>query len=251
MKLLEGKVALVTGGDSGIGRAVALAYAREGASVVVADRNPLKSESVTHEIQNAGGKAFFVKTDVSIAGECEAMVAETVRRFGRLDVACNNAGISGEQGPTAGYSVEGWAAVIAVNLSGVFYCCKYEVPELLKAKGGAIVNISSILGQVSFAGAPAYVAAKHGVVGLTKSVALEYTGQGVRCNSVGPAFIKTPMIAPVTADPAMEAGLVAMHPIGRLGEPEEVAELVLWLSSPQASFVSGAYYAVDGGYLAR
>lgn len=251
MDSLNGKVALVTGGDSGIGRAVALAYAREGAKVVVADRSPLKSASVVHEIDGLGGQALFVQTDVSDPQACEKMVAETVKKFGRLDIACNNAGIGGEMGPTAGYSLEGWAAVIGVNLSGVFYCCKYEIPELLKNPGGAIVNISSILGQVAFAGAPAYVAAKHGVVGLTQATAVEYAAQGLRVNAVGPAFIKTPMIEPVTKDKAMNDGLVALHPMGRLGEAEEVAELVLWLSSPKASFVTGSYYAVDGGYLAR
>ena len=251
MGILEGKVAIVTGGDSGIGRAVALAYAREGAKVVVADRNPLKSESVVHEIDQLGGRSHFVQTDVSDAKACEKMVAEAVKKFGRLDIACNNAGIGGEMGPTAGYSLEGWAAVLGVNLSGVFYCCKYQIPELLKNPGGAIVNMSSILGQVAFAGAPAYVAAKHGVVGLTQAMAVEYAAQGLRANAVGPAFIKTPMIAPVTQDKAMLDGLLALHPIGRLGEASEVAELVLWLSSPKASFVTGSYYAVDGGYLAR
>ena len=251
MGILDGKVAIVTGGDSGIGRAVALAYAREGAKVMVADRSPEKSGSVTHEIVKKGGQAAFVETDVSDPKACARMVAETVKKFGRLDIACNNAGIGGELGATADYGLEAWAAVIGVNLSGVFYCCKYEIPEMLKAKAGAIVNIASILGQVGFAGAPAYVAAKHGVVGLTQTAALEYAAQGIRINAVGPGFIKTPMIAPVTADKAASDGLVALHPIGRLGEAEEVAELVLWLSSPKASFVTGSFYAADGAYLAR
>lgn len=171
--------------------------------------------------------------------------------YGRLDFACNNAGIGGEQHPTAEYSIEGWQQVIAINLSGVFYCMKYEIPEMLKSGGGSIVNMASILAQVGFSGAPAYVAAKHGVIGLTKNAAIEYAAQGIRVNSIGPAFIRTPMIASLEENEAALNMLVSLHPIGRLGLPEEVAELVIWLSSQRASFVTGAYYPVDGGYLAR
>ena len=251
MKFLDGKVALVTGGNSGIGRAVALAYAREGAKVVVADRSPAAKGGTAAEIEAAGGKAVFVQADVSDPGACARMVAETVGHFGRLDIACNNAGIGGELHPTAGYPLEAWNAVIGVNLSGVFFCMREELPEMQKRGSGVIVNMASILGAVGFAGAPGYVAAKHGVVGLTQAAALECAPQGIRINAVGPGFIKTPMIAPVVQDKAMSDGLVALHPMGRLGEAEEVAELVLWLSSPKASFVTGAYYPVDGGYLAR
>ena len=172
-------------------------------------------------------------------------------KMGRLDFACNNAGIGGEQNPTGAYSVEGWDKVIATNLSGIFYGMRYEIPAMLKTGGGSIVNMASILGQVAFAGAPAYVAAKHGIVGLTRSAAVEYAKQGIRVNAVGPGFIQTPMISAVDSEPTMHAALVAMHPIGRLGQPEEVAELVMWLSSNKASFVTGSYYAVDGGYLAQ
>lgn len=248
--LFKDKVCLVTGASSGIGRAIAIAYAAEGAKVVVSDVNRDGGEGTVAMIRDQGGDAIFVAADVSRADDCRQLVERTVERYGRLDVACNNAGIGGELAPTADYSIDAWQQVIGVNLSGVFYCMKYQIPHLLKS-GGAIVNMASILGQVAFANAPAYTAAKHGVLGLTKAAALEYGARGVRINAVGPAFIHTPMIAGLEADPATCDALVAMHPIGRLGEPEEVAALVVWLSSSQASFVTGAYYPVDGGFLAR
>jgi NAD(P)-dependent dehydrogenase (short-subunit alcohol dehydrogenase family) len=246
-----GKVALVTGASSGIGRTSALFYAREGAKVVVSDVNERDGQETVRLIQAAGGEAFFVKTDVANPTDCESLVKKTVEKYGRLDFACNNAGIGGEQNLTADYSIEGWQKVIAVNLSGIFYCMKFEIPAMLKASGGAIVNMASILGQVGFAGAPAYVAAKHGVIGLTQNAAIEYAARGIRVNSIGPAFIKTPMIASLEQNTEALNMLVGLHPIGRLGLPEEVAELVIWLSSNRASFVTGAYYPVDGGYLAR
>jgi NAD(P)-dependent dehydrogenase (short-subunit alcohol dehydrogenase family) len=246
-----GKVAVVTGASSGIGRASALFYAREGAQVVVSDINETGGQETVGLIQAAGGEAFFVKTDVATPADCEALVKKTVKKFGRLDFACNNAGIGGEQNLTADYSVEGWQKVIAINLSGIFYCMKYEIPAMLKAGGGAIVNMASILGQVGFTGAPAYVAAKHGVIGLTKNAAIDYAAKGIRVNSIGPAFIRTPMIASLEENAEALNMLIGLHPMGRLGLPEEVAELVIWLSSRRASFVTGAYYSVDGGYLAR
>lgn len=251
MKEFTGKVAVVTGAASGIGRTSAQFYAREGARVTVSDIDEVGGQETVRLIEAAGGEAFFVKTDVSDPANCEALVGRTVEKYGRLDYACNNAGIGGEQNPTADYSLEGWQKVIGVNLSGVFYCMKYEIPAMLATGGGAIVNMASILGQVSFATAPAYVAAKHGVVGLTKNAAVEYASVGVRINAVGPAFIKTPMIARLEEDVDTLNLIVSLHPIGRLGTPEEVAELVVWLSSERASFVTGAYYSVDGGYLAR
>lgn len=251
MKPLEEKVALVTGAASGIGRACAQFYARDGAKVVVSDVDETGGAETVRLIREAGGEAFFVRTDVSRAEECEALVRAAVERFGRLDCACNNAGIGGESNSTAEYSIEAWERVIAINLSGQFFCMKYEIPAMLEAGGGSIVNMGSILSQVGFAGAPAYVAAKHGLYGLTKNAALEYAALGVRVNMVGPAYIHTPMISAAEENQALNDLLVSLHPIGRLGEAEEVAELVVWLSSEKASFVTGAYYAVDGGYLAR
>lgn len=249
--MLKDKVALITGGSSGIGRAVALAWAREGAKVVVSDVDRGGGEETVGQVRTAGGEAIFIAADVGKPEECEALVRGAVEQFGRLDIACNNAGIGGPQAPTADYPLDGWAQVIGINLSGVFYGMKYQLPAMLKNGGGAIINMASILGAVGFAGAPAYAAAKHGVVGLTQTAALEYSAQGVRINAVGPGFIHTPMISALEDNKAVNDMLVAAHPIGRLGRAEEVAELVLWLSSEKASFVTGAYYPVDGGYIAR
>jgi NAD(P)-dependent dehydrogenase (short-subunit alcohol dehydrogenase family) len=250
MAELTGKVALVTGGASGIGRAVALAYGREGAAVIVSDVDEAGGVETVARVEGAGsGRAAFFRADVARPAECEALVAEALRVYGRLDVACNNAGIAGATAPIADHPVDAWDRVIAVNLSSVFYCMRAELPRLLAAGGGAIVNMASILGAVGFAGAPAYVAAKHGMLGLTKNAALEYAGRNVRVNAVGPAFIDTPLLAGL--DAPTKAAIVALHPIGRLGRAEEVAELVLWLSTERASFMSGAYVPIDGGYLAR
>jgi NAD(P)-dependent dehydrogenase (short-subunit alcohol dehydrogenase family) len=246
----DGKVALVTGAASGIGRATALAYAREGARVVVSDVDQAGGQETVALVEGGGGEAAFVRADVSQPADCEALVQQTVERYGRLDYACNNAGVGGEQLPTAEYPIEAWQQTININLSGVFYCMKYEIPAILESGGGAIVNMASVLGQVVFPQAVAYNSAKHGVLGLTKSAAVEYSAQGVRVNAVGPGFIETPMLAELKEDAEVYQQIVALHPIGRLGQPEEVAELVVWLSSDKASFVTGAYYPVDGGYLA-
>ncbi len=248
MAELEGKVALVTGAASGIGRAIALAYAREGAAVVVSDLNEKGGQETVRLVEAAKGRAVFHRADVASPAECDALAAEAVRAFGRLDVACNNAGIAGASAPIAEHPVDAWDRVIAVNLSSVFYGMRAQIPHLL-ARGGAIVNVASILGVVGYAGAAAYVAAKHGILGLTQNAALEYAARRIRVNCVGPAFIDTPLLSGL--DPEARAAIVQLHPIGRLGHSEEVAELVLWLSTERASFMNGAYVPIDGGYLAR
>jgi NAD(P)-dependent dehydrogenase (short-subunit alcohol dehydrogenase family) len=245
----SGKVALVTGAGSGIGEATAKLYATYGAKVIVSDINEKGGNAVVEAIRKNGGEAKFVLCDVSKPEECARLVQETLKAYGRLDYACNNAGIGGEQNMIADMSVDGFNKVIAVNLSSVFYCMKYQIPAMLQNDGGAIVNMASILGQVGFAYSAGYVAAKHGVVGLTQNAGIEYSAKGIRVNAVGPGFIDTPLLS--QADAKTKEGLVSKHPIGRLGTAEEVAELVIWLSSDKASFVTGAYFPVDGGYLAQ
>jgi len=248
--MLKNKIALITGAGSGIGEATALLFVKHGASIVLADMDTDGAERVLKVIEKEGGKGMVVKTDVSMPAECERLVAETVKKFGRLDIAVNNAGIGGPAALMGDYPIEGWDKVIAINLSGVFYGMRYQIPAMLKNGGGSIVNMASILGKVGFPMSVAYVAAKHGVVGLTENAALEYATQGIRVNTVGPGFIKTPLLDKnLTAE--QMTGIAAMHPMQRLGTAQEVAELVLWLASDKASFVTGAYYNVDGGYLAH
>jgi NAD(P)-dependent dehydrogenase (short-subunit alcohol dehydrogenase family) len=249
---LEGKVMLITGGASGIGRATALACAREGAKLIIADRQMEGGQHTVHLITEHGGEAIFVRTDVSQAVEVQALISKAVETYGKLDCAHNNAGISGGlSARTAEYPEDLWYQVIAVNLTGVWLCMKYELDQMLHQGGGAIVNTASVAGLVGYPGAAAYVASKHGVVGLTKTAALEYATQGLRVNCVCPGYIATPMTALGINDPTRLARLIAREPIGRVGTPEEVAEAVVWLCSDAASFVTGHMMAVDGGYVAQ
>jgi NAD(P)-dependent dehydrogenase (short-subunit alcohol dehydrogenase family) len=248
-KLFENKVAMVTGGGSGIGAAIARRFAEEGATVVVGDVDEKAASQVAAGIEKDGGTAVAIRQDVGDPASVEKSVELAVEKFGRLDVAVNNAGITGDLKPTADYSLEGWDKVIAVNLSGVFYGMKHQIPAMLSSGGGSIVNIASILGSVAARDSAGYNAAKHGVVGLTKTAALEYSKDGVRVNAIGPGYIETPLLKAL--DSEVYDGLVDLHPIGRLGKAEEVAELALWLASDKASFVSGSYHVVDGGYTAQ
>jgi len=248
MKSVDNKVAIVTGAASGIGKAAALLLAAEGARVVVSDIDDKRGNETVEEIKSKGGEAIFVRADTSSPEDNEALVEQTLSHFGALDIAVNNAGIGGELGKTGEYTLEGWQKVIDINLSGVFYGMRYQIPAM--KSGGSIVNVASILGQTGTQGSPAYVAAKHGVVGLTKAAALEYASQNIRINSVGPGYINTPLISN-SLDQATIDHLISLHPLGRLGESEEVAELILWLASSKSSFATGAYYPVEGGYLAQ
>ena len=251
-KQFHGKVAIVTGASSGIGKATALAFAREGAKVLVADVQEKAGEETREAMKADGGEAIFVKCDVSQPSEVERMINTTVEDFGRLDYAFNNAGIEGQQGFTADCSLENWDSVININLKGIWLCMKYEIPQMLKNGGGAIVNCSSVAGLIGFPGLPAYVASKHGVVGLTKNAALEYARQNIRVNAVNPGAIKTPMIDRIApTQDALDTLVNTYEPLGRIGQPEEIAEAVIWLCSDKASFVTGYPLAVDGGFVAQ
>lgn len=249
---MTGRVAIVTGAASGIGRATALAFAARGASVVVSDVMVDGGEETVKRIRDQGGTATFVRADVANSADMKALVDRTVGEYGRLDYAFNNAGIEGENGSTVECSEENFDRVIAINLKGVWLGMKYQIPAMLASGGGAIVNCSSVAGLVGFPNLPAYVASKHGVVGLTKAAALDYATSGIRVNAVCPGVIATPMVERVTAGSAeAEAAYAAFQPLGRMGTSEEVAESVVWLCSDAGAFVTGHAMAVDGGLVAR
>lgn len=246
---LKGKVAIVTGAASGIGRATAKMFAQGGAKVAVADYDAAGGQETVDMIKGDGEEATFIETDVSKAEDVQRMVKQTVDIYGQLDIIFNNAGV-GETAKAAEASPEHWDKVLSINLKGVFLGCKYAIPEMIRVGGGSIVNNGSILAEVGFSEATAYSASKHGVVGLTQTIAIDYASQGIRANVVCPGFIRTPMVTSNIGEDEAEQ-IAAMHPLGRMGEPEEVAEAVLFLASDRASFITGTCLFVDGGYTAR
>ena len=250
--LLAGRVALITGGSSGIGRAAALAFAREGARVVIGNRRIAEGEETVGKVREAGGEATLIRTDVTQPREVEALIAQAVEAYGRIDCAFNNAGITGVIAPTAECTEENWDRTLAVNLKGVWLAMKYEIRQMLEQGGGAIVNNASVAGLVGMRGGPAYSASKGGVVQLTRTAALEYAKSGIRVNAICPGFIETPMTGDHTrSNPDLEAWMKKVQPMGRLGTAEEVAEAVVWLCSDRASFTTGQPLVLDGGLVAQ
>lgn len=252
MSEFDGKVALVTGGGVGIGKATALAFAREGAQVVIGNRNVERGDEVVKSIQESGGDASFLRTDVESEEDIKALVEHAVATYGRIDMAFNNAGIEGLVAPLADQTDANFRSVMDINVRGVWLSMKYQIPAMLKAGGGAIVNNSSVAGMIGFGGISIYSASKHAVMGLTRCAALEYSAQGVRINAVNPAVIDTAMVDRLADSMDTEKqSLGALHPIGRIGQPKEVANAVLWLCSDKASFVTGIGLPVDGAYTAQ
>lgn len=250
MRDFEGKTAIVTGAGSGIGAAIAIELAARGAHVVAADIDMVAAETTVTKIASTLGNARACRVDIADPRSVEQMVAFAVETFGGPHLAVNNAGIGGPSETTANYALEDWQKIIDVNLNGVFYGLKYEIAAMLKSGGGAIVNMSSILGAVGWENACAYVSTKHALIGLTKTAAMEYAGHNIRINAVGPAFIDTPLLSK-NLDAETIGQLAALHPVGRLGTPEEVSALTCFLLSAKASFITGSYHLVDGGYTAK
>ncbi len=250
--LMQNKVALVTGASSGIGQTTAVKFSREGAKVIAVDIQVGGGEETVRMIRETGGEAIFIKADVSRLNDVEEMISKTIERYGRLDIAFNNAGIDGEWAPTADCTNENFDRIININLKGVWFCMKYEIAQMLKQGVGVIVNTASILGLTGGENLPAYIASKHAVVGLTKAAALEYATAGIRVNAVCPGAILTGITEKhFTADPQIAAQFISQIPLKRIGKPEEIAEAVLWLCSDAASFVTGHAMVVDGGQLAK
>ena len=249
----EGKVAFITGGGSGLGQETARVMGRDGAAIAIADMNEDGGKATVSELQESGIKALFVKCDVSDPDSVRAAVDATVAEFGRLDYGINNAGIGGAAAAAGDYGVDDWHKVISINLDGVFYCIRAEVPEMRKVGGGVIINISSILGLVGFGMAPAYTAAKHGVMGLTRAAALDHAAENIRVVAINPGFIETPLLKSGGIEKGTDVYdmVLGLHPIGRLGQPVDIANTVAWLCSDEASFVTGMPMIVDGGYTAR
>jgi len=253
MKKLENKTVFITGGLSGIGKACAIAAAKEGANIVVSDIKSATMEEAMEEIKKENSKALFVDCDVSIFAQVEAAIKKTVSTFGRLDVALNNAGIGGEANKVGDMTEQAWLKVIGINLNGVFNCMKHELTQMTKQKSGVIINMSSILGKVGFANSSHYVAAKHGIIGLTQTAALEYATEGIRINAICPAFIDTPLLVKggITDHPEIKQFIVNMHPMKRLGRVEEIAKGFIFLACDDGSFITGTAMEIDGGFLAQ
>jgi NAD(P)-dependent dehydrogenase (short-subunit alcohol dehydrogenase family) len=250
-KDLENKVALITGGTTGIGRDTAVLFAKHGAKVAFTGRREAEGNETLGLVRAAAGDGLFLKSDVSKASDVQSVVQKTVEKFGRLDLAFNNAGVEGNLGPLIDQTEENWDYVHNINLKGLWLCLKYEVQQILKqGGGGAIVNMSSVAGLIGAAGMGVYIASTHGVLGLTKTAALEYAPYGIRVNAVCPAVIETPMADRAFGDPAVSKAMLALHPLGRFGKPMEIAEAVLWMCSEKSSFMTGHEIVLDGGMLA-